>query len=47
MPADALAVSVMLQAAKDARPKRKSVLEDAFTNDGTVMHTFSGEVDDW
>ena len=47
MPSDALPASVMLQAARDAQPKRRTLLEDAFANDGTVMHTFSGEAEDW
>jgi hypothetical protein len=47
LPADALPASVMLQAARDSRPKRRTLLEDSFANEGTVMHTFSGEAEDW
>jgi hypothetical protein len=47
MPSDASPASVMLQAAKDARPRRQSMVEAAFANDGTVMHTFNGEPEDW
>ena len=47
MPADALPVHVMLQAAKDARPKRRTMLEDAFSGDDMVLHTFNGEAEDW
>jgi hypothetical protein len=46
MPLGALPASVMLQTAKDARPKRTSVLEDALDGGGLVMHTFSGEAED-
>jgi hypothetical protein len=46
MPSDASPASVMLQAAKDARPRRQSMVEAAFANDGTVMHTFNGEAED-
>jgi hypothetical protein len=47
LPPDASPASVMLHAAKDARPRRQSMVEAAFANDGTVMHTFSGEPEDW
>jgi hypothetical protein len=47
MPPGALPTSVMLQAAKDARPKRTSVLQDAFDGGGIAMHTFNGEPEDW
>jgi hypothetical protein len=47
MPSDASPASVMLQSAQDARPRRQSMVEAAFANDGTVMHTFNGEVEDW
>jgi hypothetical protein len=45
MPSGASPASVMLEAAKG--PRRQSMVEAAFANDGTVMHTFSGEAEDW
>jgi hypothetical protein len=47
MPPGASPASVMLQATKDSRPKRTSVLQDALDGGGTVMHTFNGESEDW
>jgi hypothetical protein len=38
LPADASPAAVMLQAAKEARPKRTSVLEESLSGGGLVFH---------
>jgi hypothetical protein len=39
LPADASPASVMLQAAKESRPKRTSVLEESLSGGGMVFHS--------
>jgi hypothetical protein len=46
IPEGVSAASAMLTAAHDARPRRRSVLEDALSNSGTTLHSFQSTPDD-
>jgi hypothetical protein len=46
LPPDASPASVMLQAAKEARPKRTSVLEESLSGGGLVFHPLRESADD-
>jgi hypothetical protein len=46
LPAGAHPASVMLAAAKAARPRRRSVLEDSLSNSGTVYHPIQHAADE-
>jgi hypothetical protein len=46
LPPGALPSSVMLQAAKESRPKRTSVLEDSLSGNGTVFHSLHQPAED-
>jgi hypothetical protein len=46
LPPDALPSSVMLQAVKESRPKRTSVLEDSLSGSGTVFHSLHQPAED-
>jgi hypothetical protein len=45
VPAGVLPVVAMTQAAHDARPRRRSVLEDALSNSGTTLHSLPSTPD--
>jgi hypothetical protein len=43
LPPDVRPAAAMLQAARDAQPKRRTPLEDAFAGEGIVFHPIQGE----
>ena len=46
LPPDVLPAAAMLQAARDNEPRRRSVLEEALDNDGSLTyHSLTGQVE--
>jgi hypothetical protein len=46
IPVGATAADVWAQHEKDSRPRRRSVLEDALANEGTVLHSLAPTPDE-